>query len=155
MQKLIFSNICSWCWANQNNRIRIFTRPPEIQTCWLGPCLFVCMYCASSVIRHPVLKHWMLKQLSPANLWLSWKQKIGAENLHLHLCQPVKSNPYRQNKCCQALTWRAILHAHAKVCQELISLPVLQQHYGVPSCFYSLSLMRGGHSAVPLPFSPK
>lgn len=32
------------------------------------------------------------------------KKKKGAGNDHLHLCQPVKSNPRRQNERCQALT---------------------------------------------------
>lgn len=170
VQTLRFTSFSAWCRANRNSGILIFTRTPRVQTCWLCPCLFVCMYSASSVIkicqsqihqptqrwaRHPVLQPWMLKQLSPANLWLSRTQEKGAGNDHLHLCQPVKSNPHRQNERCQTLTWRAILRTHAKVCQELISPPVLQQHHRVPSFFYSLPLMRGGHGAAPLLIPPK
>lgn len=83
------------------------------------------------------------------------KLKKGAGNDHLHLCQPVKSNPHQQNEHCQAPTWRAILRTHAKVCQELISPPVLQQHHRVPSCFYSLLLMRVGARFRSPPLSPK
>lgn len=94
MQTLRLTSFSAWCWANQNSRIPIFTRPPRVQTCWLCPCLFVCMYSASSVIkicqsqvhqptqrwtRHSVLQTCMLKQLSPANLWLPRTQKKKQE----------------------------------------------------------------------------
>lgn len=166
-KKIIFTYICAWCRANQNNRIPIFTRPPKFQTLPLSICLHVlCQFRHKNLSitspSNPPEDGPGIQSYSPeclSNFPLPTfgfqgiqkkKKKKGAGNDHLHLCQPVKSNPHRQNERCQALTWRAILRAHANVCQELISAPVLQQRHGVPSCFYSLPLMRGGDVA---PFS--
>lgn len=96
-------------------------------------------------------KPWTLKQHSPCeHLALMDPKKRETGNDHLHLCQTVKSNSRRQNERCQALTWRATLRTHAKLCQELILLPVLQLHHGVPSCFYFFTLMRRGYDVVSL-----
>ena len=135
-----------------SGRMPIFVRLPRFQTCWLWPRLFVCMFSASSVIKMcqshvrqpapktgpgiPSYSHECLSNLClPTFGFHGEKKKKGAGNDHLHLCQPVKSNPRRQNERCQAPTWWAILRTHAKVCQELISPPVLQRRRGVPSCF--------------------
>lgn len=119
------SSLPAWCRANQNSRIPISSRPPRLQTCRLCPCLLVCMHSAISVKK---LCQSQVRQSaqrsathSPSQLFACQPfgfrgTKNGAGNDHLHLCQPVKPNPRRQNEHCQDLTCQSVSGTHLLTC---------------------------------------
>lgn len=58
----------------------------------------------------------MLKQLFAFQPFGFRGTKNGARNDHLHLCQPVKPNPRRQNERCQDLTCQSVSGTHLLTC---------------------------------------
>lgn len=92
-----------------------------------GVCLFACTQSKNCVNHKSVsppkdLLHihphspWMLKQLFACQPFGFRGTKNGAGNDHLHLCQPVKPNPRRQNERCQDLTCQSVSGTHLPTC---------------------------------------